>query len=109
MGYEADTDVQGRNQRKLSGVAEVIFGNDYDVIYVQSTTTRLFCYDQLTNSCEGTFFIVGAHGRPQGAKIIICLPWNLGYEPNMSRKPEVNGLIPILTELILAMTVYFPI
>jgi len=27
----------------------------------------------------------------------------------MSRKPEVNSLIPILTELILAMPVYFPV
>jgi len=27
----------------------------------------------------------------------------------MSRKPEVNNLIPISIELILAMTVYFPV
>jgi len=36
-------------------------------------------------------------------------PWKLDYEENMSRKPEVNSLIPILIELILAMTVYFPV
>jgi len=29
---------QGRNQRKISGVTEVTFGTDYDVINVQSTT-----------------------------------------------------------------------
>ena len=31
------------------GVAEVTFSNDYDVIDVQSTMMRPFCYDQLTN------------------------------------------------------------
>jgi len=36
-------------------------------------------------------------------------PWKLRYEPNMSRKPKVNSLIPILIELIFAMTVYFPL
>jgi len=41
----------GRNQRKISEGAEVevTFGNDYDVIDVQSTMMRPFCYDQLTN------------------------------------------------------------
>jgi len=40
---------QGRNQRNISEGAEVTFGNDYDVIDVQSTMMRPFCYDQLTN------------------------------------------------------------
>jgi len=40
---------QGRNQRKISGGAKVTFGNDYDVIDVQSTMMRPFCYDRLTN------------------------------------------------------------
>jgi len=40
---------QGRNQGRISEGAEVTFGNDYDVIDVQSTTMRPFCYDQLTN------------------------------------------------------------
>jgi len=40
---------QGRNQQKISEGAEVTFGNDYDVIDVQSTMMRPFCYDQLTN------------------------------------------------------------
>jgi len=35
--------------------------------------------------------------------------WKLGFEPNMSGKPEVNTIIPIFVELILAMTVYFPV
>jgi len=43
---------QGRNQRKISGVAEVTFGNDYAAIDVQSTVMRPFCYDQLTNTGE---------------------------------------------------------
>jgi len=29
--------------------AEIIFGNDYDVIDVQSTMIQPLCYDQLTN------------------------------------------------------------
>jgi len=40
---------QGCNQRKISEGTEVTFGNDYDVIDVQSTMMRPFCYDQLTN------------------------------------------------------------
>jgi len=40
---------QGRNQRKISKRAEVTFGNDYDVIGVQSTTMQPFCSDQLIN------------------------------------------------------------
>jgi len=38
-----------KNQRKISEGAQVTFGNDYDVIDVQSTTMRPFFYDQLTN------------------------------------------------------------
>jgi len=44
---------QGRNQRKILEGAEVTFGNDYDVINVQSTMMRPFCYDQLTNEKKG--------------------------------------------------------
>ena len=47
---------------------EDTFGNDYDVIDVQSTIIRLFCNDQLANIGEGIFFIVGGHGLPQGGK-----------------------------------------
>jgi len=102
------TAIPGRNQRKISGGAEVTFGNDYDVIEVQSNMMRLFCYDQLTNSDGGTFFIMGAmgvHRREQNGRL--PPPWKFGYEPSTSRKPEVNSLIPILIELILAMTVSF--
>jgi len=35
------------------GEAEVTFANDYDVIDVQSTMMRPFCYDQHTNSGGG--------------------------------------------------------
>jgi len=54
------------------------FGNDYDVIDVQSTMMRLFCYDQLTNIGGGTFFIVGSHGRPQGGQNGHLLPLLIG-------------------------------
>ena len=55
--------------------AEVTFGNDYAVIDVQSNMMRLFCYDQLTNSGGGTFFIVGAMGvRRGGGKIGVFRP-----------------------------------
>jgi len=40
---------------KNFGGAEVTFGNDYDVIDVQSNMMRLFCYDQFANSGGGTF------------------------------------------------------
>jgi len=53
---------------------KVSFGNYYDVIDVQSTMMRLFCYEQLTSIGGRTFFIVGGHGRPQGG-IGICSPW----------------------------------
>jgi len=48
---------------KFRGSGKVTFGNDYDVIDVQSTMMRLLCYDQLTNIGGGTFFIVGGHGH----------------------------------------------
>ena len=95
-------------EKNFGGGAEVTFGNDYDVIEVQSNMMRLFCYDQLTNSDGGTFFIMGAmgvHRREQNGRL--PPPWKFGYEPSTSRKPEVNSLIPILIELILAMTVSF--
>jgi len=44
-----------------------------------------------------------------GDAVGICPPWKLRYEPNTSKKLEVNSLIPILIEFILAMTVYFPL
>jgi len=66
----------GHNQRKFSWGTEVTFGDDYDVIDVQSTMMRLFCYDLLTNSGGGIFFIVGGHVRPQGEdKMGICPLW----------------------------------
>jgi len=68
---------------------------------------RRFCYDQLTNICGGNYFILGGHGRPQGDRHL--LPLVIGIRTKMSRKPEVNSLIPILTELILAMAIYFPV
>jgi len=37
------------------------------------------------------------------------LPRVIGIRMKMSRKPEVNSLIPILTELILAMPVDIPV
>jgi len=71
-----DTLNQGHSQRKFSGGEEVTFGDIYDVIDVQSTMMRLFCYDPLTNSGGGTFFIVGGHVRPQGEdKMGICPLW----------------------------------
>ena len=57
---------QGRSQRKISGVVKVTFGNDYDVIDVQSTMMRLFCYDQLTNIGGGTFYIAGGPWASEG-------------------------------------------
>jgi len=68
---------------------------------------RFFYYEQLTNIGGGTFFIVGGHGRPQGGGHL--LPLVIGIRTKISRKPEVNSLIPILPELILAMPVYFPV
>ena len=53
--------------KKFAG-GEVTFGNDYDVIDVQSTMMRLFCYDKLTNIGGGAFFIVGDMGVRRGAK-----------------------------------------
>jgi len=67
---------------------------------------RLFCYDQLTNIGGGTFFIEGAMGVRRGV-VEHFLPLLIGLRTKYARKPEVNSLIPILIELILAMTVYF--
>ena len=58
--------VRAATSRKFRGGGKVTFGNDYDVIDVQSTMMRLFCYDQLTNIGGGTFFIVGAMGVHRG-------------------------------------------
>jgi len=56
---------QGRNQRKISEGAEITFGNDHDVIDVQSTIMRPFCYDQLSNNDGGPFSNVGATSARQ--------------------------------------------
>jgi len=45
----------GPQPAKNFGRGKVTFGNDYDVIDMQSTMMRLFCYDQLTNIGGGTF------------------------------------------------------
>jgi len=73
----SDAKYQGRNQRKISG-GRSLFDNDYDVIDVQSNMTRLFCYDQLTNSGGGTFFIVGAMGVHRGSKWAFAAPLGIG-------------------------------
>jgi len=57
---------QGRNQRKIFWGGKATFGNEYDVIDVQSTMMRLFCYDHLTNIGGGTVFIVGEPWAPAG-------------------------------------------
>jgi len=54
----------GPQPRKNFGGGKVTFSNHYDLIDVQSTMMRLFCYDQLPNIGGGTFSIVGGHGRP---------------------------------------------
>ena len=56
--------------------------------------TRPFSYDQFTNS-GGTFFAVGAWESAGEGKVGIP-PWKVEYEQIMSRKSEVNSLIPIL-------------
>jgi len=75
---------------------------------MHSTMMRPFSYDQLTNTGGGTFFTVGGMGVRRGGQSGQP-PWKLEYEQTMSRKSEVNSLIPILIELILATTVYFPV
>jgi len=75
---------------------------------VQSTMMQLFCYEQLTNIGGGTFFIVGAMGVCRGGNGHL-LPRIIGIRTKMSRKPEVNSLLPILTEFIHAMPVYIPV
>ena len=66
--------VRAATSEKFRGGGKVTFGNDYDVIDVQSTVMRLFCYDQLAKIGGGNFFILGGHGRPQGG-IGISSPW----------------------------------
>jgi len=66
----------GPQPAKNFGGVKVTFGNDYDVIDVQSTMIRLFCYDQLTNIGGGTFFIVGAMGVRRGGKWAFPPPAN---------------------------------
>jgi len=68
--------VQCRNEKFRGG--KVTFGNDYDVIDVQSTMMRLFCYDQLINIGGGTFFIVWG-------------PWACaGWETKWAFAPSAN-------------------
>jgi len=88
---------------------KVTFGNDYDVSNVQSTMMPLFCYDQLNNIGGGTFFIVGGPWSSAGGQNGHFLSLLFGMRTKYARKPEVNSLIRILIELILAMTVCFPV
>jgi len=97
----------GPQPAKISGKAEVTSGKHYDVIDVHSTRMRLFSYDQLTNTGGGTFFTVGGAWESAGKGKVGISPWKLEYEPTMSRKSELNSLIPILVELILATAVHF--
>ena len=99
----------GPQPAKISGKAEVTSGKHYDVIDVHSTRMRLFSYDQLTNTGGGTFFTVGGAWESAGKGKVGIPPWKLEYEPTMSRKSELNSLIPILVELILATAVHFPV
>jgi len=46
----------GPQPAKNFGGAEVTFGNDDDVIDMQSTVMRPFCCDQLSNSGGESFF-----------------------------------------------------
>jgi len=102
---------QGRNQQKISRGRS----HFWQRLWRHRCAVKLdasFCYDQLTNTDGGTFFIVGGVRASTGEQNGRFLPpWKLGYESNMSRKPEVNSLIPILIELILAhaLKVYFPV
>jgi len=48
--------LSGTQPAKKLGVAEVTFGNDDDVIDMQSTMMRLFCCDQLAISGGENFF-----------------------------------------------------
>jgi len=68
---------------------------------------RLFCYDQLTNIGGETFFI--GHGRPEGGQNGHFLPLLIGLRTKYVTKHEVNSLIPILIEIILAITFYSPV
>jgi len=54
-----DKPSQGRNQRKISGGAEITLCTDCDVINVQSTMTQLFRHNQSTNSCGINIFKMG--------------------------------------------------
>jgi len=51
----------------------------------------------------------GDHGRPQRGQNGHLLPLLIGVRTKYARKPEVNSLIPILIELILAITVCTPV
>jgi len=53
-------------------------GNDYDLIDVQSTMMRLFCYDQLTNVGGGTFHSGLAMGIRRGGQNGHLLPLLIG-------------------------------
>jgi len=68
------TGSRAATSEKFRGGGKVTFGNDYDVIDVQSTMMRLCCYEQHTNIGGGTFFIVGGHERLQGGWVGICSP-----------------------------------
>jgi len=63
----------GSQPAKNFGWSKAPFGNDHDVIDVQSTMMRLFCYEQLTNISGGTFFIVGGAWASAGRMARKCL------------------------------------
>jgi len=58
---------------------------------------------------ETNVFLSGGPWASAGGGNGHLLPLVIGMRTKMSRKPEVNSLIPTLTELILAMPVYFPV